>query len=112
MGAGISSELQPYVFPLYLMETSWVGGIVVGGQASSPPPLPSDTHAPPIHTPAIRWPHLTQHAPLLPPPPPPQLVIREVAVVDVRYVFTYIKDALAQPASTAVAELPRDALQV
>ena len=50
----------------------------------------------------------------LPPlfPPHPQLVIREVAVVDVRYVFTYIKDALAKPASTAVAELPRDALQV
>ena len=37
--------------------------------------------------------------------------MREVAVVDVRYIFTYLKDALAQGGSV-VAELPRDALQV
>ena len=43
--------------------------------------------------------------------PTPKVVIREVAVVDVKYIFTYIKDAMAQ-GSTAVAELPRDALQV
>ena len=32
-------------------------------------------------------------------------------MVDVKYIFTYIKDAMAT-GSTAIAELPRDALQV
>ncbi|GAX75594.1 hypothetical protein CEUSTIGMA_g3038.t1 [Chlamydomonas eustigma] len=40
-----------------------------------------------------------------------QIVIREVAVVDTRYIFKYIKESMAQ-GSTSLADLPRDALQV
>jgi hypothetical protein len=61
-------------------------------------------------------------APATPAPPRPggkgpqgprmfNVAIREVAVVDIRYIFSYIKDAAAQ-GQLAMCELPRDALQV